>query len=303
MKRPGNRRITPARPLGCPACALAVASSLLLILAPAPPPRRPTSRSAAPRTASRTSRRDDFGGPRLRLRLRVRPGQHLHDRRHLRDGRRASARSYFGPDATLRAAAATASTSNNLDSDFFFQRINDAGIVEKLIAAAAAARARCREIREACAATSRATTTTCASIGVDNLPDPRCRGKAWVRPIDRDRRLPALLPARAAGQPGRRDRRHRRRRSRRRRAAPARRDAADADAARRSRTLERRLPLGGDRLERLALGKRGDRATATGMLLGNPHFPWDGLRALLPGPPHDPRQDRRRRRVACSASR
>ena len=90
----------------------------------------------------------DFGGPRLRLRLRARRGQHLHDRRHLRDGARPSARATSGPTGPTDFRG-NGVTRNNLNSDFFFQRIIDKGTVEKLLAPAAAARARAARSREA----------------------------------------------------------------------------------------------------------------------------------------------------------
>ena len=73
---------------------------------------------------------------------------------------------------------------NNLNSDFFFKRIIDTRVVEKLLGADAAATARGREITRGRArlrgglqplpARHRAWTS---------IPDPTCRGKPWVRPI------------------------------------------------------------------------------------------------------------------------
>ena len=66
-------------------------------------------------------------GPRLRLRLRVRRGQHLHDGRVLRDvGRRAL--EVLRP----RRAARAEGLLENLDSDLFYERIKDVGIIDKV---------------------------------------------------------------------------------------------------------------------------------------------------------------------------
>ena len=110
-----------------------------------------------------------------------------------------------------------------------------------------------------------------------------------------DRRLPALLPARAARLERRRDRRHRRR-------AAA--DAAGVHrrrAARRARRDEQLAELEGPpaarrhRLERVRHRPRADRQRQ-GDAARQPALPVGRLRALLPVAPHDPRQDRRRRR-------
>ena len=112
--------------------------------------------------------------------------------------------------------------------------------------------------------------------GVDRIPDPACRGKEWVKPIeeiDAYRRFYQLALLASAGVAidgigG---------------AAPAA-GPADAAAARRppgddarQRSIRGRFDelLGG--IGSNAVGARqGGDGGRPGMLLGNPHFPWDG---------------------------
>ena len=132
-------------------------------------------------------------------------------------------------------------------------------------------------------------------VGVANLPDPACRGAEWVQADRGDRRLPALLPARAARLERRRHRRHRRRAAAD--AAPS--PPAAARAASRARTTSteaRRAPAARrDRLERLRHRPRADRQRQ-GDAARQPALPVGRHGALLPGAPHDPRQDGRQRR-------
>ena len=94
-------------------------------------------------------------------------------------------------------SAATASTVNNLDSDFFCKRIIDVAHRRQAARQAAAERARSADRAGRRAATSPATTATSHDVGGANgVTDPTCRGKPWVRADHRGRRLPALLPAR-----------------------------------------------------------------------------------------------------------
>ena len=86
---------------------------------------------------------------------------------------------HFGPDASYGDAGGR---TNNLASDFFHGRSNDSGIVERLIK---------RPFPHGPGPDVRATVRGFAAgwnaylrrTGVDELPDPRCRGAAWVRPI------------------------------------------------------------------------------------------------------------------------
>ena len=73
-------------------------------------------------------------------------------------------------------------TFNNLDSDFFFQRAIDTGVVERLMAEPPPRGPR-PEVRGAVRGYVEGYNRYLADTGVDNLSDPRCRGMDWVRPI------------------------------------------------------------------------------------------------------------------------
>ena len=152
--------------------------------------------------------------------------------------------------------------------------------------------------RRACAASSPATTSTCARRASTTSPTA-CRDKPWVREItelDAYRRFYQLgliasqgvaidgiggAAAAAAGRPD--PARCRRRRTCRASSPSSCRSAASA-----------RTPS--------ALGPRGDRQRQ-GHAARQPALPVGRLRALLPGPAHDPGRDQRQRRRACSACR
>ena len=135
-----------------------------------------TRPSAAPRTASRTSW-PRLPRPRLRLRLRVRPGQHLRRGRHLRDGATASARATSGPTPPTRSGG-NGSTNNNLNSRLLLpadqrQRASSRSCSTQPPPRGPAARDQARRVRGYVAGYNRYLRDT----GVDNIPDPRCRGK------------------------------------------------------------------------------------------------------------------------------
>jgi acyl-homoserine-lactone acylase len=175
---------------------------------------------------------------------------------------------FFGPDGVTIASAKT--SDRNLDSDFFWQQINDRRVVEKLVRQRAplGPKTQVRAIVRGYAAGYNAYLRT---RGIAHLPDPRCRGKAWVRPItamDLWRRYYQLGLIASSGQfigdlvatqpPG---------------AAPAHASAhvSPAAAARFWRDL-RDQPIGSNAV---GLGSRATKS-GRGLLLGNPHFPWIG---------------------------
>ena len=161
------------------------------------------------------------------------------------DGERSR---YFGPDASYESRG-NGATFNNLDSDFFFQRIKDDQVVEKLLEQPPPSGPLPRDPRGRRAATS---------AGYNALPgrrrratgitDPRCRGKAWVRPItelDAFRRFYQLTLLASQGSRStasrRRSRRRRRAGSRRRRCRRRRpRTGSPRPAAARRPRLQRR---------------------------------------------------------------
>ncbi|MEJ7715637.1 MAG: penicillin acylase family protein [Thermoleophilaceae bacterium] len=191
----------------------------------------------------------------------------------VRDGAAASARGSSDPTRTWRFQGNT-SLNNNLDSDFFFKRIIDNRVVERLIDRPAP-QGPLPGVRELVRGYTAGYNRYLRDTGVDRLPDPSCRGAAWVRPITGDRRLPAHLPARA-GRVGHRRHRGDRRQPSRRRPAPSR-PARAPTAPSRAEVDALRSTVAGLGAGSNAYGL-GREATdnGKGMLLGNPHFPWDG---------------------------
>ena len=160
---------------------------------------------------------------------------------------------------------------NNLKSDFFYQRIKDMKTVERLVRQKPPQGPR-SEVRAAVRGFAAGYNAYLRRTGVKRLPDPRCRGAKWVRPItamDLYRRyyqltlrassvnfLTAIVDA---GPP----------------AVALRRP----DAGQMRDSMERDPVLGHDAsgLGSNAYGL-GRKVTAhgEGIVLGNPHFPWHG---------------------------
>lgn len=86
---------------------------------------------------------------------------------------------YFGPDASYGDLGGR---TNNLTSDFFYQRIIDSGVVERL-AARRYPHGPGKDVRATVRGFAAGWNAYLRRTGVDNLPDPRCRGAAWVKPI------------------------------------------------------------------------------------------------------------------------
>ena len=148
-------------------------------------------------------------------------------------------------------------------------------MVEEAARQEAAERPDCRRSGAASAATCAGYNQYLRDKGVDDIPDRRCRGKAWVRPIkqiDVYRRFFQLgiLASSGAVIDGIVNASPSRRRRPRAARAPARdaRDRRGASAA-----------TAADRLERLRLRARGHEQRPRPRL-GNPHFPWDGSERL-----------------------
>ncbi len=177
---------------------------------------------------------------------------------------------FFGPDAGY-SFRGNGTSANNLDSDFFYRKIIAQGTIEKLIAEPPPA-GPVPAIKTAVRGYVRGYNDYLRKTGVDNIPDPTCRGEAYVRPIkviDAYRRFYqlALLASAGVAIDGIGS------------AAPAA-DARSARATQRTE-LDELDPgrfdelLGGIGSNAVALGKKGTRS-GSGLLLGNPHFPWDG---------------------------
>jgi acyl-homoserine-lactone acylase len=194
---------------------------------------------------------------------------------------------YFGPDGSYDFNG-NGTEPNNLNSDFFYQRIIDDRTIERILdegppdgplpGVEAGVRGYVagynRYLRE---------------TGVDNLPDPRCRSEEWVKPIDEMdvyRRFyqlgllasqgvaingigsaqPPTPPLGGGAKAGR----------------ASQPDRSDIEA------VEERLPFGGIGSNAYGLGRKATD-NGRGMVLGNPHFPWDGserfhqLHLTIPG--------------------
>ena len=239
---------------------------------------------------------EDLAGTRLRLRLRVRRGQPLHDRRLLRD-RERRALALLRPRRDLEVLRQRRRQQQPrlrllLRAD---QRVGDRRGPDLAAAARGPARRSCESSSRGYVAGYNA---YLRDTGVDHIPDPRCRGADWVRPITeldvyrRFHQLGSLASSGAAidGIGGRRAVAPRRR-ARGGRARPGRRGGRARQ--RRGRGL---LPAR-QRLERLRARQRGDRQRQRDGAR-QPALPLGRRRAPLPGPAHDPGQARRLRRLA-----
>ena len=179
---------------------------------------------------------------------------------------------FFGPDATY-SWRANSSLNRNLESDFAFKRIIDTRVVEGLVARPAPNGPR-PEVRELVRGYAAGYNRYLDETGVANLPDPACRGKEWVRPIeeiDVYRRFYQLALLASTGvaldgiggaQPP----------------TPAT-PLPPLPTAQDFEPLDGRLPLGDIGSNAYGLG-RDKTDNGRGMLLGNPHFPWDGAERL-----------------------
>ena len=171
----------------------------------------------------------------------------------------------FGPDGSYLQRG-NGFSANNLDSDFFYQRIIDDHTVEKLIDQPPPD-GPVDEIREGVRGYVAGYNKYLADTGVGNLPDPRCRGADWVKPIsemDAYRRFYqlALLASQTVAIDGIADEK----------TPGGASSPINADGIAQGLQANLKLPIGSNAI---ALGSQAT-ANGKGMLLGNPHFPWDG---------------------------
>jgi len=174
---------------------------------------------------------------------------------------------WFGPDGSWRFEG-NGSVVNNRNSDFFYQRINDSRIVERLVAEPPP-RGPLPAVKEGVSGYVAGYNAYLRDVGVDRIPDPRCRGKGWVRPIEeidayrRFYQLASLASQGVAidGIAG---------------AAPLTGGSSTASAARLAPAFARLSEIGSN-----AYGLGRDATTdGHGIVLGNPHFPWHGAERL-----------------------
>ncbi|MFJ1704939.1 penicillin acylase family protein [Kitasatospora sp. NPDC088346] len=197
---------------------------------------------------------------------------------------------YLGP-AGRASPGEGQNTTTNLNSDLYFQRINDNRVVERLIGQPAPNGPE-PEVREAIRGYVGGYNRYLAETGVNNLSDPACRGAAWVRPITEldvyrhahaeiimgsadpllDGEVNAAPPGASAAAPSA--------------AAPQQPlpsaeapqrplPSAEETAARIRDAMAAARRQGSMGSNALAVGSQGVSG-GTGMLLANPHFPWQG---------------------------
>ncbi len=190
---------------------------------------------------------------------------------------------FFGPSATYQMPL-NGTTVSNIDSDFFFKQIIDSRIIDKLLARRPPF-GPVPQVKQIVAGYVKGYNRYLHSVGGSRgVPDPRCRGKSWVRPITTAevyRRVyqfvelasgdiamrgiaeaapptPALSGSAllGAGEPS-------------------------LDPRRTAGLLARRLPQGGIGAggigsNAVAVGSAGTRDHRHGLLLANPHASWVG---------------------------
>lgn len=187
---------------------------------------------------------------------------------------RAERSLFFGPDGDYEIRS-NGTTANNLNSDFFYQRINNAGTLEKLLDEAPPHGPR-REVKEIVSGYVAGYNRYLRETGVANLTDASCEGAEWVRPItelDAYRRIYQLILRASSGvavdsiataQPP---------------TAPLTGGAVAGEREAMHQQLATSMASSGLGSNAYGLGARATQ-TGYGMVLANPHFPWDGPERL-----------------------
>jgi acyl-homoserine-lactone acylase len=190
---------------------------------------------------------------------------------------------FFGPHATYTMPL-NGTTVSNLDSDFFFRQIIDSRTIDKLLARRPPL-GPVPQVKQMIAGYVKGYNRYLRSVGGSRgIPDPRCRGKRWVRPIttaDEYRRIYQIVElatgdiamqgiAEAVPPAVARDA-----------SARFRTREASLDPRRTAELLARRLPeggigAGGIGSNAVAVGSAGARDHRHGLLLANPHLSWVG---------------------------
>ncbi|MDF5755462.1 penicillin acylase family protein [Spongiactinospora sp. TRM90649] len=157
----------------------------------------------------------------------------------------------------------------NLASDVYHRSLRESGLLRRLLARPAPL-GPTPELRRLVDGYAAGYNRYLADTGVDRLPDPSCRGKAWVTPITADDIWINLLDLnRMAGSTGLKEA-----------IAAARPDGGAAPGEAPDKGPDQATP----KPKPAAPGSNGwalGRAATTaknGMLLADPHFPWNGIR-------------------------
>jgi acyl-homoserine-lactone acylase len=177
---------------------------------------------------------------------------------------------YFGPNGVY-VQGGNGAQSTNLDSDLFFKEIIDSGVIGKL------SKGIDPRISQALSGYVQGYNHYLASVGGSKgLPDPTCRGQAWVKPItvqDAELRFYQLMLLSGEGTAI----------DAIAQAAPPKAGARQpaplvlTNPRRAARLLVARLLATRDAAgsNAVAIGSAGTQ-NHHGLLLGNPHFPWTG---------------------------
>jgi acyl-homoserine-lactone acylase len=178
---------------------------------------------------------------------------------------------FFGPDGTYVTHAGTVEHSN-LKSDFYYALIGERRVVEGALKRKPP-RGPSHRLRKLVGGYVAGYNKYLRKTGVDELPDPRCRGAKWVRPLTkRDMWLRAYELVTASSSDividGIVD------------ATPPERSTAvlSPDSVSRS-GIRRAFEFGNTGSNAIALGSEAT-ANGRGMVLGNPHLPWSGPERL-----------------------
>ena len=181
---------------------------------------------------------------------------------------------YFGPEERWTFSG-NGTTYKNIDADIYFGWVKKQGTVEDMVAQKAPLGPK-RGVRRGVAGYVKGYNAYLEKTGVNNLPDARCRGADWVRPIrkiDVYRRFFQLgiLASSGAAISG---------------IATA--EPAGAARAAEQQATQDEMLEDGSALSKLqpqvgsnayAFGKEATQ-NGRGLVYGNPHFPWDGSERL-----------------------
>ena len=172
---------------------------------------------------------------------------------------------FHGPSAATRSDFGRVTTA--LNSDLYFQNLNDSGVVERLMRAPAPLGPEA-EVTDMVRGYVAGYNRYLRDTGPENLTDPSCRGAAWVRPItelDVFRAMHAFVIGSGSGsvidglvtpQP------------------PA---GAVPRSAPKVSPEQARRSVDGDRGSNAVAAGRDGTSGARSVLLGNPHYGWSGV--------------------------
>ncbi|SFW73830.1 penicillin acylase family protein [Amycolatopsis australiensis] len=175
---------------------------------------------------------------------------------------------YFGPDGGGYPSLSDA--ESNLHSDLFFQRINDSGVVDRLVAQPAPQGPR-PEVRQLVSGYVQGFNAYLARTGRAGISDPACRGAGWVRPItEQDFYRHFYAIAITGGQGVATESLFT--------APPSGPAPAPGTAEQLAGQVRKALDGGGLGSNGIAIGADGTAAGQGSVLLGNPHYPWQAGR-------------------------